>query len=110
MSKSIELSRLGYDTFHPKLPGLGFVGIYKGPYFGPMELQARLMAGLMSGQVILSEDDMASALDNSQFIRRQPEIRKKRAPFPRFDSIGMMDSLAYQLDWFPVKKSLELRE
>lgn len=25
---------------HPDLPGLGFVGIYRGPYFGVMEKQA----------------------------------------------------------------------
>ena len=40
-----------HDTFHPKLPGLGFVGMYRGPYFGVMELQARLLAGLFSKQI-----------------------------------------------------------
>jgi cation diffusion facilitator CzcD-associated flavoprotein CzcO len=28
------------EQFHPSLPGLHFVGMYKGPYFGVMELQA----------------------------------------------------------------------
>lgn len=92
---------LCYDAFHPKLPGLGFVGMYKGPYFGVMELQARLLAGMLSGKVTPSQDDMNSALHDSQSIRQNSE---RRAQFPRFDYIGMMDSLAEQVDLVPSKE------
>ncbi|CAM9573862.1 unnamed protein product, partial [Hapterophycus canaliculatus] len=32
---------LHLQTWNPRVPGLGFVGVYRGPYFGSMELQAR---------------------------------------------------------------------
>jgi len=91
---------LCYDTFHPRLPGLGFVGMYKGPYFGIMELQARLLAGLYSGDIPkpLSQDSIERALQESKTIR---DPTTPRAQFPRYDYIGMMDSLAEQLDLVP---------
>ena len=40
-------------TFHPKLPGLAFVGLWDqaGPYFPPLELQARWLAYVWSGAI-----------------------------------------------------------
>lgn len=32
---------LHLQTWNPRVPNLGFVGMYRGPYFGSMELQAR---------------------------------------------------------------------
>lgn len=32
---------LHHQTWNPSVPGLAFVGVYRGPYFGAMELQAR---------------------------------------------------------------------
>jgi len=90
---------LCYDAFHPQLPGLGFVGMYKGPYFGYMELQARLLAGLFSGTVALTEQDVSEALQTSIDIRRHSQQRNahRRPQFPHFDYIGMMDVLADKL-------------
>lgn len=87
-----------FDTCHPDLEGLGFVGMYRGSYFGVMELQARLIAGLASGDVgPLSADLVQKALEASHCIRRG----EPRAQFPHFDYIGMMDTLAEQLDLVP---------
>jgi cation diffusion facilitator CzcD-associated flavoprotein CzcO len=52
-------------TFHPDLPGLGFVGQYVlvGPYFPVLELQARWLAHVWSGRLALpSVDDMRAGV------------------------------------------------
>ena len=40
-------------TFHPQLPGLAFMGLWEqaGPYFPPLELQARWLAYVWSGAI-----------------------------------------------------------
>lgn len=87
-----------YDTVHPLLPGLGFVGMYKGPYFGVMELQARLLAALWSGRKSeLSQKTISKTMAASLSIRQG----RPRAQFPHFDYIGMMDSLALEVDALP---------
>ncbi len=49
---------LHHHTVHPDLPGLGFIGQFalQGPYFPLLELQARWIAGLWSGQVAAADD------------------------------------------------------
>ena len=94
---------LAYDAFSPKLPGLGFVGMYKGPYFGIMELQARLLAGMFSGKIMPSRASISEAMEESRKIRNfaTTSRRSLRAHFPRYDYIGFMDSLAHQLNLVP---------
>ena len=82
-----------WDTFHPSLPNLFFCGLYRGPYMGAMELQGRLAAGILSGQVELDDDAVQEALETAQQIRTQ----QPRAQFPHFDYIGFMDTLAKPL-------------
>jgi hypothetical protein len=38
-------------TLHPALPNAAFVGYYRGPYWGIIELQAKWCAGLFSGRL-----------------------------------------------------------
>jgi flavin-binding monooxygenase-like protein len=47
-------------TFHPDLPGLGVIGQFlaQGPYFPLLELQARWIAGVWSGEVALPHEHM----------------------------------------------------
>jgi len=92
-----------YDTFHPDLPGLAFVGMYKGPYVGLTELQARLAAGIISNELNLSDSATKEALMNSENIRQQSKSNTTPR-FPHFDYIGHMDTLAKQLDLSPLKK------
>lgn len=43
------------NTFHPNLPGAAFVGMYFGPYFAIMELQAVSAGGLRPDYFALDE-------------------------------------------------------
>lgn len=81
---------LAWDTLHPSLPGLAFCGMYRGPYMGVMELQARLAAGVLSGTLPLGEEQIRSALETSRTVRTSAP----RAQFPHFDYPGFMDTLS----------------
>ena len=81
---------LAWDTLHPSLPNLSFCGMYRGPYMGIMEMQARLAAGVMSGTITLEEEQIQSALKTSQSIRTSTP----RAQFPHFDYPGFIDTLS----------------
>lgn len=80
---------LAWDTLHPSLPNLAFCGMYKGPYMGVMELQARLAAGVMSGNIYLKAQQLQSAVKASEAIR----FATHRPQFPQFDYPGFMDTL-----------------
>eukprot|EP00536_Pseudo-nitzschia_multiseries_P010042 jgi/Psemu1/202233/e_gw1.294.55.1 len=83
------------ETLHPELPNLALVGMYRGSYMGVVEMQARLAAGVLSGNVILPPGDMERGLETSRNIRNlDPRLRPQ---FPRFDYVGFMDSLAGSL-------------
>jgi len=91
---------LCHDIYHPDLPGLGFVGMYRGPYFGVLELQARLLAQRWSSELgggISTSDN--EALKQSQHIRDA----RPRPQFPHGDYIAHMDSLASVLGCVPPK-------
>ena len=62
-AQRIELYR---HTFHPQLPGLAFVGLWDqaGPYFPPLELQARWLAYAWSGAIAApAAEEMQLGLD-----------------------------------------------
>lgn len=81
---------LAWDALHPSLPGLSFCGMYRGPYMGILELQARLAAGVMSGTITLEEEQIQSALETSRTIRNSIPAPQ----FPHFDYPGFMDTLS----------------
>jgi len=81
---------LAWDTLHPSLPGLAFCGMYRGPYMGVVELQARLAAGALGGTISLGEEEVQSAMKGSRSVRESTP----RAQFPHFDYPGFMDTLA----------------
>lgn len=81
---------LFHEALHPDLPGLGFVGMYKGSYFGVMELQARLIAAQMSGQLDLDETTVRHGIEEARATR----TANPQAQFPHFDYVGMMDGIA----------------
>ena len=55
--------RLHLRTMHPDLPGLGVVGLFaaQGPYLPLLELQARWLVGVWSGQVAAPDERLARA-------------------------------------------------
>ena len=60
-------------TFHPALPGLAFAGLWdqSGPYFPPIELQARWIAYTWSGAVPAPSDDEMTAGISAYRTRRE---------------------------------------
>jgi dimethylaniline monooxygenase (N-oxide forming) len=69
ISRSLNLEALRIDlhkfTFHPDLPGLAFVGLFDqtGPYFPPLELQARWITYVWSGiRRAPSRDEMCAGI------------------------------------------------
>jgi cation diffusion facilitator CzcD-associated flavoprotein CzcO len=92
---------LAYEAFHPQVPNLGFVGMYRGPYWGIMDLQARMVAELWSQRYNPSNDTLSHAME----VARQIRSHTPRAQFPHFDYIGYTDTLADQLNLVPSSSS-----
>ena len=93
-----------FDTYHPELTNLGMVGMYRGPYFGIMELQARLISQLLHKSLIqkdvwgLGQEVDTKLLEDSDKIRGQ----NKKQQFPHGDYVGYMDTLSsHLLDFTP---------
>ncbi|CAM9749616.1 unnamed protein product [Ectocarpus sp. 12 AP-2014] len=81
---------LHLQAWNPSVPDLGFVGIYRGPYFGVIELQARWIARMWSGAVPMpTEAESAAALQESRSVR----TATPRPQFPT-DYVDMMEGLA----------------
>ena len=70
----IELDR---HTFHPELPGLAFLGLWDqaGPYFPPLELQARWVAYAWSGA--------CSAPTHDELVQAVAAYRARRHQSPK---------------------------
>ncbi len=85
-------------TFHPDLPGMAFVGLYRGPFFGVIELQARWACAVLSGQLPPpSPERLRAGLEQELAIRRQ----RPRPQFPHGDYVGLADSIAAELGVLP---------
>lgn len=86
------------DMFHPALPGLFFVGQYRGPYFPVMELQARWIAGIAAGLMPPPSDaEMAEGIAVSRRLRH----KQPRPQFPHGDFVDLADGLARTIGVYP---------
>lgn len=85
-------------TFPDATNTLGFVGFYRGPFFATMELQARWLAGVMSGALPApTTEEKARGLKEAQALRHQwPQHQ-----FPYPDYIGLADYFAAQAGVMP---------
>jgi dimethylaniline monooxygenase (N-oxide forming) len=84
-------------TFHPNLKNIAFVGMYRGPYFGVIELQARWAARVFSSKVNLtSNEDMKAGIDDQRNIRN----KLPRAQFPH-SYVELANSIAKELNLLP---------
>lgn len=66
-------------TFHPDLPGLAFTGMFEqsGPYFTPIELQARWIAYAWSGRVSPPSDTvMREGIATCRAARGGPQVQR----------------------------------
>ena len=91
------------DVYHPNLPQLAFVGMYRGTYFGVMDLQAHLAAARMAARVqgnvdFSSPEHDEIALDTARQLREQVPTPQ----FPRGDYVGRMDALATKIKEYPL--------
>ncbi|KAG4427441.1 hypothetical protein IFR05_017076 [Cadophora sp. M221] len=80
-----------HTTISKEIPSLGFVGFYRSPYWGVMEMQARFLAKLWSGdekaKMVLGED---TTMQTMMKLRKDP----RRAQFPMGDYAYLMESFA----------------
>lgn len=87
-------------TWHPKLPGMAFVGMYRGPYFPIMELQSKWAAKVFSKELTLPQDTvMHTSIAEEQKIRALP--KSKRPQFPHGDYVGLRNDLTTEVNRKP---------
>ena len=91
-----------HGTHHPSIPHLGFVGFYRSPYWGVMEMQARFLtafwsSGASSASLPVS---MQSALQRDHSIERTISLRDdpRASQFPMGDYPFLMQDFATALD------------
>lgn len=85
-------------VFHPDLPGLAFAGVYRGPYFGVMELQAR-WATMVFADVIAPPTREQSAVNIE--IERQIRSEVPQPQFPHGNYVEFADSIASEIGALP---------
>lgn len=83
------LSRDEFAVMNPAQPDLGFVGFYRGPWFGVMEMQARYLGQLWSDSLQVKATDGLNSQPPASADENLP-----RAQFPMGDYAGLMESLA----------------
>eukprot|EP00939_MAST-03C_sp_MAST-3C-sp1_P000597 g597.t1 len=87
-------------VWHPELSNLAFVGMYRGPYFAAIELQARWICGVFSGRLERPNvQEMQRARRRSRAIRHE----RPRRQFPCADYCGMIEYLAHRVGVRPKK-------
>ncbi|KAK4214813.1 hypothetical protein QBC37DRAFT_143206 [Rhypophila decipiens] len=91
-----------HGTHHPSVPGLGFVGFYRAPYWGVMEMQARFLSVLWAAGGPASPSlppFMAAALKADTSIERAISLRgdPRASQFPMGDYPWLMQEFAAAL-------------
>jgi hypothetical protein len=95
----LQPALLHRNMFHPGLPGLTFIGHYRGPGFPIMELQARWIAGIVAGELPMPDRaTMLAGIAEEQAIRSQ----LPRPQFPHGDLVGLADGLAREIGVMPM--------
>jgi dimethylaniline monooxygenase (N-oxide forming) len=86
------------NMFHPDLPGLTFIGHYRGPYFPVMELQSRWIARILAGELKMPDrDTMLAGIAEERAMR----ARRPRPQFPHGDFVSLADGLAREVGVWP---------
>ncbi|KAI1007536.1 hypothetical protein K3495_g685 [Podosphaera aphanis] len=80
-----------HSTVSRSMPKLGFIGFYRGPYWGVMEMQARYLAKLWAG-----DETAKQALDTDQTAEAVVKLRAdpRVAQFPMGDYVYLMEYFA----------------
>ncbi|RYP55606.1 hypothetical protein DL769_010114 [Monosporascus sp. CRB-8-3] len=94
---NLPLALAFHGTHHPSLPTLGFVGFYRSPYWGVMEMQARFLAQLWTTPT--PSPALGHALETDDSIRRTLALRSdpRASQFPMGDYAFLMQEFARAL-------------
>ena len=86
-----------HGTHHPDAAGLGFVGFYRSPYWGVMQMQARFLAQLWSEEP--KSDIFCKKLQEDESIQRTLGLRDdpRLSQFPMGDYPYLMQEIAAAL-------------
>jgi hypothetical protein len=92
-----------HGSHHEALPNLGFVGFYRSPYWGVMEMQARLITALWCSPSPPTSWVMDEALNEDTSIERTLALRSdpRASQFPMGDYAYLMQEYAEVLDILP---------
>ncbi len=91
-------------VFHPNLPGIAFIGMYRGPFFGILELQSRWACMALSKKITApSKQEMENGIQ----VERQIREARPRPQFPHGDYVNFADDLARQIGALPDWKKFE---
>ncbi|KAI1829127.1 hypothetical protein DTO027I6_9874 [Penicillium roqueforti] len=84
-------------TIRSEIPDVGFVGFYRDPYWGVMEMQARFLGKLWSGE---NNGAPCETNDQKQSLRslRLTHPNLSRGQFPMGDYVGSVESFAKDLE------------
>ncbi|KAJ5883604.1 FAD-dependent pyridine nucleotide-disulfide oxidoreductase [Penicillium subrubescens] len=89
-------------TSRSEIPDLGFVGFYRGPYWGVMEMQAKFLGKEWAKEHDASVGTELETKDQSQreLLRnlRQPSTEARRGQFFMGDYVGLMETFAKDLE------------
>ncbi|KAF7959576.1 hypothetical protein EAE96_001192 [Botrytis aclada] len=91
LSSKLPLALNVHSTVNAKIPSLGFVGFYRSPYWGVMEMQARFLGKLWSGD---ARAQKTLELDNTLDELLQLRTDHRLAQFPMGDYAYLMESFA----------------
>ena len=95
---SLQPFLLHKTVFHPMLENMAFVGMYRGPFFAVMELQARWASMVFSKKIPMpSEDEMRRGIEEERKIR----LLNPEPQFPHGDYVRFADDLAKECRVLP---------
>ncbi|KAI5463697.1 hypothetical protein BGZ63DRAFT_382076 [Mariannaea sp. PMI_226] len=90
-----------HGTHHPEVPGLAFVGFYRSPYWGVMQMQARFVASMWSegAEPTRSSEVYQRKLKDDVSIQRTLDLRNdpRVSQFPMGDYIYLTNEFAEAL-------------
>jgi len=103
-SDQLQPTLLYKCTFHPDLENIAFIGIYKGPFIGILELQARWITSVFSQkQKPPSREVMVQGIQVEKSIRET----FPRPQFPHGDYVAFAGSLAQEINANPEYEELQ---
>ncbi|CAF1197854.1 unnamed protein product [Adineta ricciae] len=82
------------SVFHPTLPNLAFIGMYRGVFWAVAELQARWVASIFAG--LLPSPSIAAQQIGLE-VERTVRAQQPRPQFPHSDYVGLINDLAKEI-------------